>query len=86
MPKPRPFSRPGITISSGDRKRVWQHLPIEDVAIGDMIAEFGKVATKDMYQDVFISSTEGRLERLEFGTLVHVYTYPQEAPGEPSDA
>lgn len=80
MPKPKPFQRPGIEISSGPR-RVWRDVPIEDTAIGDTVAEFGVLDFKEMgATTVLILSSLNRSERLDKGTMVRAFVMPSQEP------
>lgn len=80
MPKPpKPFSRPSISLGS-DKKREWQHVPVEELVEGDVIADFGELEGKEWHgEDVIITSSFLRVERLPKGTKVHAYVYSPEA-------
>lgn len=43
MPKPPPYQRPSIQITSKAQRRSWQNLPARLVDVGDTWASHGKV-------------------------------------------
>jgi hypothetical protein len=86
VPKPKPFKRPGIEISSGGPKRVWRDgVKAEDLAVGDTVAEFGEVEAKDYRQSrgpmepfIVLTSTVGRVEQFSPEVEVKAFVIPEE--------
>lgn len=76
--KPKAFSRPGIEISDPHAKREWMDIPIEAVALGDTIPDFGVVAAmgETVGQNVHtrnLISGAGRTLDLPVGTTVKAF-------------
>lgn len=79
MPKPKPFKRPGIELSSGGPKRVWRDdVKPEDLAVGDTVAEFGEVEGKQYAgnSQYILTSTVGRAERFGPEDRVKAFVVP----------
>lgn len=59
MTMPKPFRRPSIDLSSGQR-RVWDHVAVEDLEVGDTVAAFGTVFSKqEMDRGILLTNPDG---------------------------
>ncbi len=53
MPRPKPFSRNSVSLSSSE-KREWKNILAADVAVDDVVRDVGKVqaVNRDAYRSV----------------------------------
>lgn len=77
--KPKPFSRPSMTLGGGTPvTREWQHVTPDTLSVGDTVADFGLLTKVD--EGIFhmvLDNVSGDQSYAPFDRTVFAFTRPQ---------